>query len=505
MYHILIVDDSVLDIDCITFLIRKYDLPLCPVTAVNGQDALAMIQKKEIHFDILFTDIKMPFMDGLTLSKKVHMISPDTKIIIFSGFNDFEYAKTAITIGVENYLMKPIIPSDFEATMRKVIHSLETQHHQKEQQEIQANIVKSHILWQALHNTSLPKQMADFLVPYHNLMLIECDNEFFSNTNDEFQKKLEKLLPMSFDYLNLYPSRSLLFIKKPLKDTLILDAAQTICLFTNNDYEQKCYITFDEIPDNTQIARVYSTLEKRIESRFFFPERNILPPSDSIHTYISSGHISMDILADDLKQQDYDTFDAHLEEIFDSLKNDQTPSLIYVKYCFTEMVKLLCQTDGNSDLNLNHMAETIYSSSNILELMELVRSLSAAARKNAGTIEKRTPKTEKIRQYIYQNYTQTLTLEEIAAHFYLSSNYLCSIFKKENGCSLIKFINDYRLKRAAELLVTTQLKINAVSDAVGFNNSSYFIQRFRDYYGETPDSYRQNHSRPLLHTRKEKA
>ena len=70
MYEILIVDDSVLDIDCILFLIDKYKLPLHATTAVNGQEALRQLQAGERHFDILFTDIKMPLMDGLELSRE---------------------------------------------------------------------------------------------------------------------------------------------------------------------------------------------------------------------------------------------------------------------------------------------------------------------------------------------------------------------------------------------------------------------------------------------------
>lgn len=498
MYKILIVDDSILDIDCISFLIEKYSLPLHVEKAVNGHEALSLL--KNTHFDILFTDIKMPFMDGLELSRETRRICPDTKIIIFSGYNDFEYAKTAITIGVENYLLKPIVPADFESTMRKVIRSIELMRQQEDKQRLQTHLVKERILWQALHNTISTEHLS-FLEPYYSLMLIECTTEFFNNIKDDFQKKLEDLLIFPFDYLNLYPSRSLLFIKKPLKDAYLLSSAQSICLLGTEDYGQRFYIAFDEISDNSHISGVYSSLEKRIEARFFFPDRNILLPNDTGHTFSSTGHISTDVLEEDLKRRDYDTFDSHLEEIFDSLKNEKTHSLIYVKYCFTEIVKVLNQAAGNSQYNLNHLAEKIYNSSNILELMNMVREFSSSIRQNAKDEEKHPLKTEKIRQYIYQNYESALTLEEIATHFYISPNYLCSIFKKENGCSLVKFINDYRLNRAAFLLATTPMKIKSIADAVGFRNSSYFIQKFHDFYGETPDNYRQNHSgNPPRHT-----
>ena len=260
MYEILIVDDSVLDIDCIRFLIEKYEFPLHAVTAVNGNEALSLLKKKGMHIDILFTDIKMPFMDGLELSREVRRLSPDTKIVIFSGFTDFEYAKTAITIGVENYLMKPIIPSDFEATIRKVLRSIDARREQEKHQKRQTRIIKSHILWQAINHTAAPDRLTEYLDPYYSLLLIECDKEFFSSVNEEFPEKLKDLLSIPFDYLNLYPSRSLLFIKKPLKDNWLLATAQSICLAAQEEYDQKCYITFDEIPDNTHIAAFYSRI-----------------------------------------------------------------------------------------------------------------------------------------------------------------------------------------------------------------------------------------------------
>ena len=182
MYQILVVDDSVLDVDCITFLIKKYELPLEVATAVNGQDALELFRKPENHYDILFTDIRMPFLDGLGLSKEVRKLSPNTRIIIFSGFNDFEYAKTAITIGVEDYLMKPVIPDEFVSVMTRVINGVEETNRQIRTRRSETKLLKNHMLWLAVNGKS--SMLADsapfFKDRYTGLMLVECDNEFFS-------------------------------------------------------------------------------------------------------------------------------------------------------------------------------------------------------------------------------------------------------------------------------------------------------------------------------------
>ncbi|MEG2316570.1 MAG: response regulator, partial [Clostridia bacterium] len=95
------------------------------LTALNGLDALELLKREP--FDVLFTDIKMPFMDGLALSREAKALNPQLRIILFSGYNDFEYAKTAIAIGVTEYLMKPIIPDEFLHTMEGVLHAIEKQ------------------------------------------------------------------------------------------------------------------------------------------------------------------------------------------------------------------------------------------------------------------------------------------------------------------------------------------------------------------------------------------
>lgn len=412
MYQILIVDDSVFDIDCITFLIKKYDLPLQVTTSVDGQDALNRFREEGSHFDILFTDIRMPFLDGLALSKEVRTLSPRTKIIIFSGYNDFEYAKTAITIGVEDYIMKPVVPDEFLAVMTRVINAVEESNRQTQARCHEMKLLKSHLLWLAVNGNSTPLSNSVLFADchYRGLLMMEFDDEFFSLEDLSFQERLEALLSTPFDYLNLDPGRSLLFFKE---ETFLFAAAQAVCLCAETDFQQRCCVTFQTLSDNHSISQVYAQLEKRLESRFFFPEQNIFRPDGPDHPYGGSGHISVDIVA------------------------------------------------ANQLLNLSQ-------------------------KEQAGRL-----KSDKIKQYVCQNYAKPLSLNDIAGHFYISPNYLCSIFKKETGCNLMKFINEYRLNQAAKLLAETEMKVGRIAETVGFPNPSYFSQRFRDYFGMSPEHYRQ--------------
>ncbi len=101
--------------------------------ASDGEMALPLIQKTKP--DVLLTDIKMPFMDGLSLSKLVHQEFPDMKIIIISGYDDFEYARGAILVGAEQYLLKPITRAAMQKVLAELKTKIETEREQKNYQE----------------------------------------------------------------------------------------------------------------------------------------------------------------------------------------------------------------------------------------------------------------------------------------------------------------------------------------------------------------------------------
>lgn len=119
MFKILIVDDESIEREGIIYLIDRYQLPLEVVQATNGKAAFDYMQENSI--DILLTDIKMPLMDGLELAQRTFETYPDVRILIFSAYGEFEYAKKAMAAHVINYLLKPIEVEEFEQVMRQLI------------------------------------------------------------------------------------------------------------------------------------------------------------------------------------------------------------------------------------------------------------------------------------------------------------------------------------------------------------------------------------------------
>lgn len=123
MIHTLIADDSRTELDVLLFLIEKNSLPLETATASNGEEALALLRRES--FDLLITDIRMPFLDGLSLAKEAVRMYPYIKIVISSGYQDFSYAKTAISLGVKEYLLKPVNPEEFTDLILQLVRQIE--------------------------------------------------------------------------------------------------------------------------------------------------------------------------------------------------------------------------------------------------------------------------------------------------------------------------------------------------------------------------------------------
>ena len=154
MFHTLIVDDARAELEVLLFLIKKNNLPLEAVTAVNGEEALDHLRKEP--FDILITDIKMPFMDGLTLAEEALKLYPDMKVVISSGYQDFSYAKTAISLGVEEYLLKPVDPSDFVPLITKLTGQIEKERQSCRNDQIKTIYSRDSIMRQLLSGSLRP-------------------------------------------------------------------------------------------------------------------------------------------------------------------------------------------------------------------------------------------------------------------------------------------------------------------------------------------------------------
>ena len=144
VYRILIVDDEKIERTGLRLLLGKMDQKFEITEAVNGKEALEWLSCNRA--DILVTDIRMPFVDGLELVEQAARLYPDMKAMVFSGYGEFEYARRAMRFGVEEYILKPVNPTEFQNAIKKIIRVLEESKQEKSRRQTEGSLFKEYIL-----------------------------------------------------------------------------------------------------------------------------------------------------------------------------------------------------------------------------------------------------------------------------------------------------------------------------------------------------------------------
>ena len=219
MYKILVCDDEKIERKGVIFLFKQMDIDCTIEEIVNGQAALEYLETHEV--DILFTDVKMPHMDGMELIKKIkeRNLNPNMKIIIVSGYSDFEYAKLAVKLGVSDYILKPVDPKEFEPTLRKILDELDSQKYEKDLKEKSMSFMKQHYLYSLVNGLNayeveeLGLSKNELNVDYHRLMLLEFEQSFFGKSDNGFMQNLQECIgDEEFQYLNLNTDQCVIFL-----------------------------------------------------------------------------------------------------------------------------------------------------------------------------------------------------------------------------------------------------------------------------------------------------
>ena len=197
MYNILIVDDEKIERNGIRLLLKRMGADFNIAEASNGKEALDYINAKKDSQDapdILLTDVKMPFMDGIGLIKEVRNNNIHMKNIIFSGYNEFEYAKLAVRLGVVDYILKPVDPKEFENVINRVICELDSENMEKLTQSRRDDFIKEYLLYSMINgrNINAAKELAgeeNYKQQYSDIGINRYDRLILIEFNGDFLEK----------------------------------------------------------------------------------------------------------------------------------------------------------------------------------------------------------------------------------------------------------------------------------------------------------------------------
>lgn len=219
MIQTLIVDDENIERQGIKRLINSYALPFQVTLASSGKMALDFIRSNAV--DLMLTDVRMPIMDGLQLAEAALNEKANLQIVLISGFSEFEYAKTAMKLGVKDYLLKPVNPVEFRNTMTRIAEQIMKQNDKKDKEQFTDLQMRKYVLTCLLNGTPSEFQRMEqrreisiaFLKVYRRVFRLNFEDNFLNNigvTNRIYQY-LTKAVPGKFDFVQINDASCCIF------------------------------------------------------------------------------------------------------------------------------------------------------------------------------------------------------------------------------------------------------------------------------------------------------
>lgn len=506
MLTILIVDDEKLERNGIRFLLKREEIQCRIIEAANGKDALGKLAVN--HADILFSDIKMPYMNGLELAEKVREMYPEMEIVIFSGYNDFSYAREALRYGVVDYVLKPVDPEEFHKVFLRVCENIRAREKEEEKQIRQEDYLKKYFFTDYLYTGSsesleqlkrLLQDDAGVLSRFRRMILVSASNGFFETDEEHFTGNLKETIQREFYYVNLDANESIFLFAEKYADYEAL--AKEMYSFFSKQYDSDCYFAVSEpILDFSGIREEFRKLEDLLERQFYQPGLHVFAAGsegEELREETPEDSELMEQISKDISCKDISQLKADFAKLEQKYRKMKQYSEMYVKFVFSGILKELYEQMKNTDeKELSKKVDRIYRSRNIQDVIDIVsRTVDEFEAYIADQGNGFREEIMTVKNYIYHHYSErNLSADRLASLVYLSPGYLSAVFKEETGMTLNRFIRDVRMNKAKELLENTNMKITQIAKELGFSNSSYFCRSFREFFGSTPESCRKGNA-----------
>ena len=498
--------------------------------ASDGEVAFPMIQK--LKPDIVITDIKMPFMDGLELAKLIKKELPWTEIIILTGHEKFEYAKEAIKIGVAQYLSKPISGDELLKEVDLLAERIYEKRREREikekyRLEMEENFLKErkdlfgHLV---AGSKSMPELLEiakelnmDLSALWYNIVLFKVKAQ--KRASDEYSNRIVEI-EQSINELG--KSENILVFDRNLEGKAFLFKADSVEELEGqqasilkrleellSEYRHIEYFGGIGMPVN-RLSELRASFEKasRAFAHRYLVEENCIMDSKEIGQNIIRERDDFNITSVDTKQIDRgkireflkvgvkDEIVYFVEEFFKDLNKGAMESNIFRQYitmdCYFGVVDFIEglqmskeniePLDINSDILKNADNATSYIVRILTQAIELRDSVAS---NKYGDI------VQEIMRYIEENYAmEELSLNVVASHVNFSPNHLSMVFSQQTGQTFIKYLTDYRMNKAKELLRCSSEKSSTIAQQVGYKDPHYFSYLFKKTQNMTPTQYR---------------
>jgi len=482
---------------------------------------------REIQIDIVISDMRMPIMDGMEFAKHCNERFPNVKVVVLSGYSDFEYVRNSMKEGVKDYLLKPVAPDELLEVLKKLRKEVEQEN--SERAELSA------INQRAL--THLQEEQEQYL-----LFLVK--DEFFRVDDVKERLRQLKLTKLTADEvkgrfltveirdeLHLKKNHHELWLSFQQISKEVANQFQTIYQFYNPNYSNMIHflsVQSNSLGDDTSnfIHSLQQTIKQKLELE------TVVGVGSEVHGvkefkkgYISSllswsqsqlgvqsqvlygfdGSEKMFEFSTDFERKltnaiENANFHTFKQTLIQELKIGETHSILSFSIVANHVLFLLGSTVRKYDLEteetnwilwncqqkiweLNAQQKVIDS---LLEFAQIIVEKVRSTRfSNAKLIES-------IKHYIDLHYANEISLSTLSELFHINSAHLSETFKQHVGENFSDYLVKMRMNRAEKLLIDDQLKIIDVANLVGFSSAGYFSTVFKKHTSQTPVEYRRS-------------
>lgn len=509
--------------------------------AADGEMALPLLIRQQP--DLLITDIKMPFMDGLTLARLAKKEIPGLKVVILSGYDDFNYAKQAIGIGVEDYLLKPITKNALIERLSEIRSRYEHEKTQKEyyekfQREMQAyEKNSSRDFFEALVDGSMDmmevykraeKLGLDIVAEAYNVLIftMNCDEDF-SGQRDEYSsweaESLELLENFFAGHSSAMLFRSNIFsygvLLKGQRETIEENTRACVDeirkILSRQDGRREWFLAVGQSVERlSQIQKSYHTASRAFSQRYLYDE-NILyydemetmeHPGGQAETEdnaylqkVDVNALNPAILQKFLSNGLQEETENFVKDYFYAIGQEPMESLVFrnyvilnVRFSVISFIKGLgCDTNEMESADTEEvLAESGKNMESAIAYAKKMISQAIEIRdQNSGNKNRSILRTAV--DFIDSNYMEEdISLNTVANVANVSSNHFSALFSQNMGQTFIEYLTTLRMNKAKELLRCTGMRSSEIAGEIGYKDAHYFSYLFKKTQGMTPSDYR---------------
>lgn len=502
MLSVLIADDEFIEREGISLLLGQSPYEFRIYMAGNGEEAMHCLEENDI--DILFTDIKMPFMDGLELLIQANQKFRGLKIVIFSAFADFNYAKTALEHKVLHYFLKPVDPDEFQTVLAEVVEAaLEEESKLKRYWEGGgADEINSFLMQKGPAPQELEQLFHGWEVCSPQLFDLQDETEtaianFFDGLDTRFGNNARCITVSEGIFLLLQKEEP--FSDKGRREAEIKE------YFVQCGIRQACVILGGYGIKLEDLPQEFRKMEEMLRFHFFVDGNQIFYIDEGVgntgKAELIIGRIVNEI-CHGIENGNLSYIGENLVLLREELRSHINNSQIYVKYLYANLLKKILEKSGEKGMPeggedaFKEYLDKLFSENSLSGIHNFMLTLagrllpSAASEKKSSSEQKRVIRS--VMEIVEKRYQEDISLQSIAEEVFLSPSYLSYLFKKEVGVSLIKYITMIRLDKAKELLRSGNMRISDIAARVGYQNYSYFNIAFKNNIGESPAQYREH-------------